>query len=73
MNHRFRCAEAGPGIILCTQDSNVSLTIGQWHSITVQVAGAGREPGVAGYLDGQRLLLRYDQKLHEWGADRLVD
>ena len=25
------------------------------------MAGAGGEPGIAGYLDGKRLLLRYDQ------------
>ncbi len=61
MNHRFSLCRAQPGIILCTQDTDVSITVGQWHSITVQVAGAGGEPGIAGYLDGKRLLLRYDQ------------
>ena len=25
------------------------------------MAGAGGEPGIAGYLDGKRLLQRYDQ------------
>lgn len=61
MNHRFSLCRAQPGIIVCTQDTYVSITTDQWHSITVQVAGAGGEPGIAGYLDGKRLLQRYDQ------------
>jgi hypothetical protein len=69
MNHRFSLCRAQPGIIVCTQDTYVSITIGQWHSITVQVAGAGGEPGIAGYLDGKRLLQRYDQ--HYMGGGQI--
>ncbi|PWU79953.1 MAG: hypothetical protein DLM72_14715 [Candidatus Nitrosopolaris wilkensis] len=61
LSHRFSLCRAQPGIIVCTQDTDVSITIGQWHSIMVQVAGAGGEPGIVGYLDGKRLLQRYDQ------------
>jgi hypothetical protein len=69
LNHRFSLCRAQPGIIVCTQDTEVSITIGQWHSITAQVAGAGGEPGIAGYLDGKRLLQRYDQ--HYMGGGQI--
>lgn len=61
LSHRFSLCRSQPGIIVCTQDTDANITIGQWHSITAQVAGAGGEPGITGYLDGKRLLQRYDQ------------
>jgi hypothetical protein len=59
-NHKFSLCRAQPGIILCTQDTTAYIASGQWHSIVAQVAGAGGEPGVVGYLDGIRLIQRYD-------------
>lgn len=59
-NHKFSLCRAQPGIILCTQDTTAYIPAGQWHSIVAQVAGAGGEPGVVGYLDGVRLIQRYD-------------
>jgi hypothetical protein len=60
-NHKFSLCRAQPGIILCTQDKDAYLAMGQWHSIVAQVAGVGGEPGIVGYLDGIRLIQRYDQ------------
>ncbi len=59
-SHQFSLCRAQPGIILCTQDTNANIATGQWHSIVAQVAGAGGEPGIVGYLDGVRLIQRYD-------------
>ncbi len=59
-NHKFSLCRAQPGIILCTQDTDAYIATGQWHSINAQVAGVGGEPGIVGYLDGVRLIQRYD-------------
>lgn len=59
MNHKFSLCRAQTGFqgLVCTQDKDVNITIGQWHSIRAEVAGQG----IAGYLDGVRLLQRNDQ------------
>ena len=66
-NHKFSLCRAQPGIILCTQDTNADIASGQWHSIVAQVAGAGGEPGIVGYLDGVRLIQRYDTNYMDGG------
>ncbi len=59
MNHRFSLCRAQTGFqgLVCTQDKDVNITIGQWHSIRAEVAAQG----IAGYLDDVRLLQRNDQ------------
>ena len=59
MNHKFSLCRAQTGFqgLVCTQDKDVNITIGQWHSIRAEVAGQG----IAGYLDDVRLLQRNDQ------------
>jgi hypothetical protein len=57
LNHRFSLCRVESENLICTQDVNYNIRIGQWHTITAQVAAQG----IAGYLDGKRLLLRYDQ------------
>jgi hypothetical protein len=57
MNHRFSLCRAEPDNLICTQDVDYNVTIRQWHTIMVQVASQG----IAGYLDGKRILLRSDQ------------
>lgn len=59
MNHRFSLCRAQTGFdgLVCTQDKDVNITIGQWHSIRADVAAQG----IAGYLDDVRLLQRNDQ------------
>lgn len=54
---RFSLCRAEPGLLVCTQDKSISISDGQWHSITAQVSAQG----IAGYLDGKLLLQRYDQ------------
>jgi hypothetical protein len=55
-NSRFSFCRADTGKILCTEDKNADIAIGQWHNITADVS----TQGVAGYLDGTLLLQRYD-------------
>jgi hypothetical protein len=57
LNHRFSLCRAESENLICTQDVNYNIRTGQWHTITAQVAAQG----IAGYLDGKRLLSRYDQ------------
>jgi len=59
MNHKFSLCRAQTGFqgLVCTQDKDVNITMDQWHSISAEVAGQG----IAGYLDGVRLLQRNDQ------------
>lgn len=57
INHRFSLCRAEPEKVICTQDKNVDITTGQWHTITAQVA----KQGIAGYLDDKLLIQRYDQ------------
>jgi hypothetical protein len=65
MNHKFSLCRAQTGFqgLVCTQDKDVNITIGQWHSITAEVAGQG----IAGYLDDVRLLQRNDQNYMSGG------
>lgn len=65
MNHKFSLCRAQTGFqgLVCTQDKDVNITIGQWHSIRAEVAGQG----IAGYLDGVRLLQRNDQNYMSGG------
>jgi hypothetical protein len=59
MNHQFSLCRAQTGYqgLVCTEDKDVNITLGQWHTIKAQVAAQG----IAGYLDGVRLLQRNDQ------------
>jgi len=60
MNNMFSLCRIQTGAVLCTQDVDVSylhLAKGQWHTIRAQVA----PPGIAGFLDGTRLVQRNDQ------------
>jgi hypothetical protein len=59
MNHKFSLCRAQTGYqgLVCTQDKDVNITIGHWHSIRALVAAQG----IAGYLDDVRLLQRNDQ------------
>jgi hypothetical protein len=59
MNHKFSLCRAQTGFegLVCTQDKDVNITIGQWHSIRAEVAAQG----IAGSLDNVRLLQRNDQ------------
>ncbi len=56
-NGRFSLCRAEPGNLICTQDVNVDITTGEWHTITAHAAAQG----IAGYLDDKRLIQRYDQ------------
>jgi hypothetical protein len=56
-NNRFSLCRAEPEKLICTQDRYVNITTGQWHSITAQVSAQG----IAGYLDEDLLIQRYDQ------------
>ena len=66
MNHRFSLCRAQTGFegLVCIQDKDVNITTGQWHSIRAEVAG----PGIAGYLDGVRLLRMNDQNYSSGGS-----
>jgi len=57
VNNRFSFCRAEPGNIICTQDKNVNIPTGQWHTIIADVSAQG----VAAYLDDKLLLQRYDQ------------
>jgi len=60
MNNMFSLCRIQIGAVVCTQNVDVSylhLANGQWHTITAQVA----PPGIAGFLDGTRLVQRNDQ------------
>lgn len=60
MNNMFSLCRIQIGAVVCTQNVDVSylhLAKGQWHTITAQVA----PPGIAGFLDGTRLVQRNDQ------------
>jgi hypothetical protein len=59
MNHKFSLCRAQTGFqgLVCTQDKDLNITMDQWHSIRAEVAGQG----IAGYLDGVRLIQRNDQ------------
>jgi len=57
MNDRFSLCRAQIEGLVCTQDRDANITKGQWHTITADVA----LQGIAGYLDGTRLLQRNDQ------------
>lgn len=65
MNHRFSLCRAQTGFqgLVCAEDKDVNITIGQWHSIEADVAG----PGIAGYLDHVRLLQSNDQNYMSGG------
>jgi hypothetical protein len=65
MNHRFSLCRAQTGYqgLVCTQDKDVNITIGQWHSIKALVAAQG----IAGYLDDVRLIQRNDQNYMSGG------
>jgi hypothetical protein len=56
-NNRFSLCRAEPDRLICTQDVDVNVTTGQWHTITAQVA----TQGIAGYIDDRLLIQRYDQ------------
>jgi len=56
-NNRFSLCRAEPERLICTQDVDVNVTMGQWHTITAQVA----TQGIAGYIDDRLLIQRYDQ------------
>jgi len=56
-NDRFSLCRAEPGKLICTQDVNVDVTTGEWHTITAHVAAQG----IGGYLDDRLLVQRYDQ------------
>jgi hypothetical protein len=64
-NHKFSLCRAQTGFqgLVCTQDKDVNITMGQWHSIRAEVAGQG----IAGYLDGVRLIQRNDQNYMSGG------
>lgn len=57
VNSLFSLCRAEPERIICTQDVNVNITSGQWHTLAAQVSAQG----IAGYLDNKLLLQRYDQ------------
>ena len=57
INNRFSLCRAETERMVCTQDRNVNVTTGQWHTITAQVS----KQGIAGYLDDNLLIQRYDQ------------
>jgi hypothetical protein len=57
MNHRFSLCRAQTDALVCTQDTAVDITDGQWHTIRAQVAAQG----IAGFLDDMRLLQRNDE------------
>jgi len=57
MNDRFSLCRAEPDKLICTQDVKVNITTGQWHTITAHVSAQG----IAGYLDDERLIQRYDK------------
>jgi hypothetical protein len=65
MNHSFSLCRAQTGFegLVCVQDKNVTITTGQWHSISAQVAAQG----IAGYLDGVRLLRTNEQNYASGG------
>jgi hypothetical protein len=65
MNHKFSLCRAQTGFqgLVCTQDKDVSITTGQWHSIKAEVSGQG----IAGYLDGVRLIQRNDENYMSGG------
>lgn len=65
LNHRFSLCRAQTDYqgLVCTQDKDVNITTGQWHSIRAQVAAQG----IAGYLDDVRLLQRNDQNYMSGG------
>ncbi|HEV2191997.1 MAG TPA: hypothetical protein VGR54_00050 [Nitrosopumilaceae archaeon] len=56
-NNLFSLCRHDPGKLLCIEDKQTNVTIGQWHTITADVSAQG----IAGYLDGKLLLQRYDQ------------
>ena len=56
LNNVFSLCRAQVEGLICTQDRDVNITKGQWHSITAEVASQG----IGGYLDGTRLLLGND-------------
>jgi hypothetical protein len=68
MNNKFSLCRIQIGAVVCTQDVDVSITKGQWHTITAQVA----PPGIAGFLDGKRLLQRNDQNYSGGGQIGLL-
>jgi hypothetical protein len=57
VNNRFSLCRAEPERLICTQDVDVNVTTGQWHTITAQVSAQG----IAGYIDDRLLIRRYDQ------------
>jgi Domain of Unknown Function (DUF1080) len=57
LNDRFSLCRTQIGAIVCTQDKDVRITKDQWHTMTVRVAAQG----IAGDLDGMRLIQRNDQ------------
>lgn len=57
LNNRFSLCRTEPNRVICTQDTNVNVTTGVWHTITAQVS----KQGIAGYLDDRLLIQRYDQ------------
>jgi hypothetical protein len=56
-NNRFSLCRAEPDRLICTQDVDVNVTTGHWHTITAQVSAQG----IAGYIDDRLLIQRYDQ------------
>ncbi len=65
MNHSFSLCRAQTGFegLVCVQDKNVTITTGQWHTIRTQVASLG----IAGYLDGVKLLRTNEQNYASGG------
>lgn len=57
MNDRFSLCRAEPDKLICTQDVKANITTGQWYTITAHVSAQG----IAGYLDDERLIQRYDK------------
>ena len=56
-NNLFSLCRSDPDKLLCIEDKQANVTIGQWHKISADVSAQG----IAGYLDGKLLLQRYDQ------------
>jgi hypothetical protein len=57
VNDRFSLCRAEPDKLICTQDVNADIATNQWYTITAHVS----LQGIAGYLDDQLLIQRYDK------------
>jgi hypothetical protein len=57
VNDRFSLCRAEPDKLICTQDEKAEIQPDRWYNITAHVAAQG----IAGYLDDELLVQRYDQ------------